>query len=155
MRKSIPILLVFVLLFSVVLTACQSAAGEFVLVADSSAKAYLGEDCNSGLLKQFNDQYKVCIKPVYKNSVEINSLQSAALAGKNTLNANAFLAADGVWLSENLKEPTKIAETNIVFGIDSQKANELGWMAGSSYRIGNAADLMSSGELKTVVCNDW
>ena len=154
MRKVIPIFMVLAMVLVLSLTACQSAVNQdFVLVADSSAKAYLGDDCNGGLLKQFKDQYKICVKPVYKDSVEINSLQAAALSGKNTPGANAFMTEDGVWLNEKLVSPAKIAETNIVFGVDSQKAADLGWVAGSSHRIGDVADLMSSGQLKTVVCN--
>lgn len=167
MRKVIPIFVVVVLLFSALLTACgpmvppvvSSETAEprppkdFVLVADSSAQVYLGSSCNDGLLKLFKDKSGVCVNPVYMGNVEINTFQEAAIEGNNTLKADAFLVADGVWLSEKLTNPVKVAETNILFGVDSLTATALGWEPGSSHRIGDVADLMSSGELKTIVCN--
>ena len=153
MRKSLQLVVVIMLLLSVIISACAVAVPDFVLVADSSAKKYLGEDCNSGLLKLFKDKSKICVSVVYKDNVQINVLQETAVAGNNSLGANAFLVADGVWLNEKLTSPVKVAETNIPFGVDSAKAVELGWIPGSAHGIGEVADLMSAGQLKTVVCN--
>ncbi len=153
MRRSI-LISVLLLIMLPILAACGPSKGaEIKLLASESTGSYLGEDCKSGLLGQFKAESGICVTPVYVNNVDMNAQQEFAITGGNPNKISAFLVDEGVWLHEKLTSPAKIAETNIVFGIDSEKAAQLGWQPGTTHTMREVFDLMNSSELATVVCN--
>lgn len=110
------------------------------LVAGEISQGVLGKDCNTGLLGEFRQKTGICVTPKYLGPVDL-------LNSSKAKEADLYFAEDSIWFGPDAKDPTTIAKSIVVVGIDKNVAIK------TDFGIQDLTALVQKDTVKPVICN--
>lgn len=148
--KKLCYLLSLLIIASMVLTACGGGVfgkGSLTIVADESLRTLI-EDHQ--LLAKFESDENINIEVYYLPTVEAQNAVAAGMVEGETI--DVYLAENNAFIPGNM-DKADFATTLISVFLDSDVANKIGWVPGSSHGIGEFKAHLSPSEINLITLN--